>query len=226
MTSSATAYKASLIGAAQQFELTEQGLSWRFAGRSGVWPYADIARSGFVPAGVDAGQAFSGRYQPPRRPNPERHLGLVADGDPDGAAERSLSRLHRRSACAARHQRQHGAADRWPRPLHLWRSARRDRVPRRGDGRPAAARARPSPNGRRRCSWSASPRCSPGMSAASSLATSRAATRSRMSRSRCCRDHVASYEVIECDHVAPARHARMSRRPENNDAGSCAMQAG
>lgn len=37
------AYKASLIGAAHQFELTEQGLSWRLAGRSGVWPYADIA---------------------------------------------------------------------------------------------------------------------------------------------------------------------------------------
>lgn len=37
------AYKASLIGAAHQFELTEQGLSWRIAGRSGVWPYADIA---------------------------------------------------------------------------------------------------------------------------------------------------------------------------------------
>jgi hypothetical protein len=36
------AYKASLIGAAQQFELREAGLSWRFAGRSGVWPYADI----------------------------------------------------------------------------------------------------------------------------------------------------------------------------------------
>jgi hypothetical protein len=37
------AYKASLIGAAHQFELTERGLSWRIAGRSGVWPYADIA---------------------------------------------------------------------------------------------------------------------------------------------------------------------------------------
>ena len=37
------AYKASLIGAAHQFELTEQGLSWRIAGRSGVWPYLDIA---------------------------------------------------------------------------------------------------------------------------------------------------------------------------------------
>jgi hypothetical protein len=37
------AYKASLIGAAHQFELTEEGLSWRVAGRANVWPYADIA---------------------------------------------------------------------------------------------------------------------------------------------------------------------------------------
>jgi hypothetical protein len=36
------AYKASLVGAAHQFELTDAGLSWRVAGRSGVWPYADI----------------------------------------------------------------------------------------------------------------------------------------------------------------------------------------
>src|SRR5258708_21276553 len=37
------AYKASLIGSAHQFELTEQGLSWHVAGRTGLWPYADIA---------------------------------------------------------------------------------------------------------------------------------------------------------------------------------------
>ena len=37
------AYKASLIGAAHQFELTDEGLSWRVAGRASVWPYADIA---------------------------------------------------------------------------------------------------------------------------------------------------------------------------------------
>ena len=36
------AYKASLIGAAHQFELTDEGLSWRIAGRSGVWPYTEI----------------------------------------------------------------------------------------------------------------------------------------------------------------------------------------
>ena len=37
------AYKASLIGAAQHFELTDEGLSWRMAGASGVWPYAGIS---------------------------------------------------------------------------------------------------------------------------------------------------------------------------------------
>lgn len=37
------AYKASLIGSAHQFELTQEGLSFRIAGRSAVWPYADIA---------------------------------------------------------------------------------------------------------------------------------------------------------------------------------------
>lgn len=37
------AYKASLIGSAHRFELTEAGLSWRIAGRSGVWNYADIS---------------------------------------------------------------------------------------------------------------------------------------------------------------------------------------
>ena len=36
-------YKASLISSAYQFELAEAGLSWRIGGRSGVWPYADIA---------------------------------------------------------------------------------------------------------------------------------------------------------------------------------------
>ena len=37
------AYKASLIGSAHQFELTDRGLSWQVGGKSGVWPYADIA---------------------------------------------------------------------------------------------------------------------------------------------------------------------------------------
>jgi hypothetical protein len=37
------AYKASLIGAAHRFELTDQGLSWQVGGKSGIWPYRDIA---------------------------------------------------------------------------------------------------------------------------------------------------------------------------------------
>jgi len=37
------AYKASLIGSAHEFELTDAGLSWRVGGRSGVWAYGDIA---------------------------------------------------------------------------------------------------------------------------------------------------------------------------------------
>ena len=37
------AYKASLIGAAHQFELTDQGLSWQIGGKSGLWPYAEIS---------------------------------------------------------------------------------------------------------------------------------------------------------------------------------------
>jgi hypothetical protein len=37
------AFKASLIGAAHQFELTDGGLSWRIAGKSAVWPYAGIS---------------------------------------------------------------------------------------------------------------------------------------------------------------------------------------
>jgi hypothetical protein len=36
-------YKASLIGSAHRFELTEDRLAWHVRGRSGLWPYADIA---------------------------------------------------------------------------------------------------------------------------------------------------------------------------------------
>jgi hypothetical protein len=36
-------YRPSLLGAAWQFSLTEQGLAWSAGRRQGVWPYADIA---------------------------------------------------------------------------------------------------------------------------------------------------------------------------------------
>ena len=37
------AYKASLIGAAHEFELTDKGLSWQVGNKSGCWPYTDIS---------------------------------------------------------------------------------------------------------------------------------------------------------------------------------------
>ncbi|MCD0421293.1 hypothetical protein LOC51_29080 [Rubrivivax sp. JA1024] len=40
----AYAYKASLIGAAQQFELGDDGLIWRIGPKAGGWPYATVAK--------------------------------------------------------------------------------------------------------------------------------------------------------------------------------------
>jgi hypothetical protein len=37
------AYKASLIGSAHEFELTDKGLAWTAAGRSGLWACAEIS---------------------------------------------------------------------------------------------------------------------------------------------------------------------------------------
>jgi hypothetical protein len=49
-------YRASLVGAAHRFELTDAGLTWHLAGRSGVWAYADIAaiRLSFRPVSMQA----------------------------------------------------------------------------------------------------------------------------------------------------------------------------
>jgi hypothetical protein len=50
------AFKASLVGAAHRFELTDAGLSWHVGGRSGEWPYADIAaiRLSYRPVSMQA----------------------------------------------------------------------------------------------------------------------------------------------------------------------------
>jgi hypothetical protein len=50
------AYKASLIGAAHVFELTDQGLVWRIGGRSGLWPYTAISavRLSFRPVSMQS----------------------------------------------------------------------------------------------------------------------------------------------------------------------------
>jgi hypothetical protein len=48
------AYKASLIGAAHSYELTNEGLSWQTGRRAGLWRYADIAaiRLSYRPTGM------------------------------------------------------------------------------------------------------------------------------------------------------------------------------
>ena len=50
------AYKASLIGSAHQFELTDAGLKWKVSSRSGVWAYTDIAaiRLSYRPSSMQA----------------------------------------------------------------------------------------------------------------------------------------------------------------------------
>ena len=50
------AYKASLIGSAHEFELTDRGLSWKVSGRSGVWAYRDISavRLSYRPSSMQA----------------------------------------------------------------------------------------------------------------------------------------------------------------------------
>ena len=50
------AYKASLIGAAHRFELTDRGLSWRVGGHSGIWHYAEIrgVRLSYRPVSMQA----------------------------------------------------------------------------------------------------------------------------------------------------------------------------
>lgn len=50
------AYKASLVGSAHQFELTERGLSWHVGGRAGVWDYREITsvRLSYRPVSMQA----------------------------------------------------------------------------------------------------------------------------------------------------------------------------
>jgi hypothetical protein len=50
------AYRASLIGAAHRFELTEEGLSWQLHRRTAVWAYEDIAaiRLSYRPVSMQA----------------------------------------------------------------------------------------------------------------------------------------------------------------------------
>jgi hypothetical protein len=99
------AFKASLIGAAHQFELTGDGLSWRIAGKSGVWPYAGISaiRLSYRPVSMqsrrfraDIGNADGGRIAIVS--TSWQSAALMAPQDHDYRA--FLTQLHARMAVA------------------------------------------------------------------------------------------------------------------------------
>jgi hypothetical protein len=64
------AYKASLIGAAHRYELTDEGLLWRTGRRSGVWAYADIVaiRLSYRPMGMLAAEGSMAKLNSGLRP--------------------------------------------------------------------------------------------------------------------------------------------------------------
>lgn len=137
------AYKASLIGSAHEFELTDNGLSWRVGGRSGVWPYGDIAsvRLSYRPVSMQA-RRFRADIENAGWRKDRHPLDHLADGLVDGAAGPRLPRLHGRIAPAHERRRQQGQADRRYRADHLRRRAGAAGVARDRDARASGPRAR------------------------------------------------------------------------------------
>ena len=98
-------YKASLIGSAHRFELTDAGLSWKIGGRSGVWPYADIAqiRLTFRPMSMQ-----SRRFRADIKNREGRRISILSTtwqtvtlmAPQDHGYRAFISELHRRMAAA------------------------------------------------------------------------------------------------------------------------------
>lgn len=102
------AFKASLVGAAHQFELTDGGLSWRVAGKSGVWPYADISaiRLSYRPVSMQSRRFRAdiegrGRGRIALLSTSWQTAALMAPQDQDYRA--FIVELHRRMAAAGSH---------------------------------------------------------------------------------------------------------------------------
>jgi hypothetical protein len=98
-------YKASLIGSAYQFDLTDTGLSWTVAGRSGVWAYTDIAsiRLSFRPMSMQSRRfradiGSNGRQRISILSTTWQTVALMAPQDHDYRA--FIVELHRRMAAA------------------------------------------------------------------------------------------------------------------------------
>ena len=99
------AYKASLIGAAHQFELTADGLSWRVAGRADAWRYADITaiRLSYRPVSMQAHRfradiAHASKARLPIISTSWQTAALMAPQDNDYRA--FITELHKRLARA------------------------------------------------------------------------------------------------------------------------------
>jgi hypothetical protein len=98
-------YKASLIGSAYQFDLTDAGLSWTVGGRSGVWGYTDIAsiRLSFRPMSMQSRRfradiGSNGRQRISILSTTWQTVALMAPQDHDYRA--FIVELHRRMAAA------------------------------------------------------------------------------------------------------------------------------
>jgi hypothetical protein len=110
-------YRASLVGAAHEFELTDGGLSWRTGGRQGVWPYDTIAaiRLSYRPVAMQ-----SRRFRADLVDRAGAHLAILStswqtialQAPQDDSYRRFVLGLHRRLAQAGR-------------PLHLSGGLRR-----------------------------------------------------------------------------------------------------
>ena len=99
------AYKASLIGAAHQFELTADGLSCRVAGRADVWRYTDITaiRLSYRPVSMQAHRfradiAHASKARLPIISTSWQTAALMAPQDNDYRA--FITELHQRMARA------------------------------------------------------------------------------------------------------------------------------
>jgi hypothetical protein len=99
------AYKASLIGRAHRFELTEAGLCWQIAGKSDVWPYGAISaiRLSYRPVSMQ-----SRRFRADIEARPRGRLSILSTSwqtsalmaPQDRDYRRFIVELHRRMAAA------------------------------------------------------------------------------------------------------------------------------
>ena len=185
------AYKASLIGAAHQFELTDEGLSWQVGGKSGVWPYADIARISlsYRPVSMQS-RRFRADIE---NANGQRivilstswqTVALMAPQDHDYRA--FITQLHERMEKAGSKAALIGgiSPESMPPASCCWRWSR-------SRYRGFWFARSPPANWRARCFWSVLPHCLPGRSAALSGVTGRGPTPSIICRRRCCRSRAS-----------------------------------